>query len=226
MNTAVFGDRLAKYRPYELIERIADKARSLGRIDGHSRFNIVDYVEGPLKYCINCELEIITYDKSEYPVWAFVKYCKNNKIELHVEKMVWRNAKAGFADAKYIIAHEIGYILMHTHDELAYSDGHKSNISGFPPEERNESQANLFADLFLLPTRFLEGFTSSEDVEFYFEVPAHCAARRLEFFLDIKRRALSRSYTGEACPECANFTLVRNGTCLKCDTCGSTTGCS
>ncbi|PJI51629.1 hypothetical protein CTI14_56460 [Methylobacterium radiotolerans] len=32
--------------------------------------------------------------------------------------------------------------------------------------------------------------------------------------------------SAQACPECANFTLVRNGTCLKCDTCGSTTGCS
>jgi ribonucleoside-diphosphate reductase alpha chain len=35
-----------------------------------------------------------------------------------------------------------------------------------------------------------------------------------------------RGYEGEACPECQNFTLVRNGTCLKCDTCGGTTGCS
>jgi ribonucleoside-diphosphate reductase alpha chain len=33
-------------------------------------------------------------------------------------------------------------------------------------------------------------------------------------------------YTGDPCGECGNFTLVRNGTCLKCDTCGSTTGCS
>jgi hypothetical protein len=38
--------------------------------------------------------------------------------------------------------------------------------------------------------------------------------------------ARMKGYVGEACPECANFTLVRNGTCLKCDTCGSTTGCS
>jgi ribonucleoside-diphosphate reductase alpha chain len=35
-----------------------------------------------------------------------------------------------------------------------------------------------------------------------------------------------RGYQGDACGECGNFTLVRNGTCLKCDTCGSTTGCS
>ena len=35
-----------------------------------------------------------------------------------------------------------------------------------------------------------------------------------------------KGYTGEACTECGNFTLVRNGTCLKCDTCGGTSGCS
>jgi ribonucleoside-diphosphate reductase alpha chain len=41
-----------------------------------------------------------------------------------------------------------------------------------------------------------------------------------------RAEAKARSYEGEACPECMNFTLVRNGTCMKCDTCGSTTGCS
>jgi ribonucleoside-diphosphate reductase alpha chain len=40
------------------------------------------------------------------------------------------------------------------------------------------------------------------------------------------RHARMKGYEGDACPECGNFTLVRNGTCLKCDTCGGTTGCS
>ena len=44
--------------------------------------------------------------------------------------------------------------------------------------------------------------------------------------LDKRAEARMKGYVGEACPECQNFTLVRNGTCLKCDTCGSTTGCS
>ena len=35
-----------------------------------------------------------------------------------------------------------------------------------------------------------------------------------------------KGYVGDACGSCGNFTLVRNGTCLKCDTCGSTSGCS
>ncbi len=33
-------------------------------------------------------------------------------------------------------------------------------------------------------------------------------------------------YTGDACPDCGHFTLVRSGTCQKCATCGTTTGCS
>lgn len=38
--------------------------------------------------------------------------------------------------------------------------------------------------------------------------------------------AKMKGYEGDPCPECQSFTLVRNGSCLKCDSCGSTTGCS
>ena len=41
-----------------------------------------------------------------------------------------------------------------------------------------------------------------------------------------RQQAKMQGYEGDACGECGNFTLVRNGTCLKCDTCGGTTGCS
>ena len=43
---------------------------------------------------------------------------------------------------------------------------------------------------------------------------------------DRRAEAKARGYEGDMCGECSNFTLVRNGTCMKCDTCGSTTGCS
>ncbi|MBH0178938.1 MAG: vitamin B12-dependent ribonucleotide reductase, partial [Nitrospira sp.] len=35
-----------------------------------------------------------------------------------------------------------------------------------------------------------------------------------------------KGYEGDPCPECKQFTMVRNGTCLKCVSCGSTSGCS
>ncbi len=41
-----------------------------------------------------------------------------------------------------------------------------------------------------------------------------------------EQQARLRGYEGDACGECGNFTLVRNGTCLKCNTCGGTSGCS
>ncbi len=35
-----------------------------------------------------------------------------------------------------------------------------------------------------------------------------------------------KGFEGDSCGSCGNFTLVRNGTCMKCNTCGSTSGCS
>ncbi len=46
--------------------------------------------------------------------------------------------------------------------------------------------------------------------------------------IQAKRAAEARmkGFEGDACGGCGNFTLVRNGTCMKCNTCGSTSGCS
>ncbi len=38
--------------------------------------------------------------------------------------------------------------------------------------------------------------------------------------------ARAKGYEGEGCSSCQSFTLVRNGTCMKCMTCGNTSGCS
>jgi len=40
------------------------------------------------------------------------------------------------------------------------------------------------------------------------------------------KTARQKGYTGDPCPECGHLTMVRNGACLKCQTCGATTGCS
>jgi ribonucleoside-diphosphate reductase alpha chain len=42
---------------------------------------------------------------------------------------------------------------------------------------------------------------------------------------DQRTLARLKGYEGDSCGECGNFTLVRNGTCLKCDSCGGTSGC-
>src|SRR4051812_998028 len=69
----------------------------------------------------------------------------------------------------------------------------------------------------LSPTEKLEALQWSKSGSAQTMVPSK-AERRAE--------AKAKGYEGEMCSECGNFTLVRNGTCMKCDTCGSTTGCS
>jgi len=44
--------------------------------------------------------------------------------------------------------------------------------------------------------------------------------------LDARTKAKMQGYEGDPCGECGNYTLVRNGTCMKCNTCGGTSGCS
>ena len=44
--------------------------------------------------------------------------------------------------------------------------------------------------------------------------------------VDLRTKAKMQGYEGDPCGECGNFTLVRNGTCMKCNTCGGTSGCS
>ena len=44
--------------------------------------------------------------------------------------------------------------------------------------------------------------------------------------MDARAKARMQGYEGDPCGECGNYTLVRNGTCMKCNTCGGTSGCS
>jgi ribonucleoside-diphosphate reductase alpha chain len=40
-----------------------------------------------------------------------------------------------------------------------------------------------------------------------------------------RAEAKQKGYTGDECPECGNFAIVRTGKCARCE-CGYSTGCS
>ena len=82
----------------------------------------------------------------------------------------------------------------------------------------------------------IEVSTSKLDVvpfEGYVSVPLNVQSGSWAsaYYPENARKCLARGHIfagteGDACRECGQFTLVRNGTCLKCTTCGGTTGCS
>jgi ribonucleoside-diphosphate reductase alpha chain len=85
----------------------------------------------------------------------------------------------------------------------------RAEITGAATALKSEPEAKLS------PTQALEQLA-------WTDARSHAKAAAAEK----RAEARAKGYEGEACGECGNFTLVRNGTCLKCDTCGSTTGCS
>ena len=57
-------------------------------------------------------------------------------------------------------------------------------------------------------------------------VPVKTGSNKREVHAKRVAEARLKGYEGDACGQCGNFTLLRNGTCMKCDTCGGTSGCS
>ncbi|MBE3637687.1 vitamin B12-dependent ribonucleotide reductase [Mangrovicoccus algicola] len=56
--------------------------------------------------------------------------------------------------------------------------------------------------------------------------PRSRAPAATEVRAQARTQARLQGFEGDPCGECGNYTLVRNGTCLKCNTCGGTSGCS
>jgi ribonucleoside-diphosphate reductase alpha chain len=103
-------------------------------------------------------------------------------------------------------------------------DGGASNVTALSsaPHAAGATALKVEPEQKLSPAQALEQMQWSKPrqslAEGRTDAKAVAAERRAE--------AKAKGYEGEMCTECMNFTLVRNGTCLKCDTCGSTTGCS
>jgi ribonucleoside-diphosphate reductase alpha chain len=88
-----------------------------------------------------------------------------------------------------------------------------TSLSSHRPETAGATALKVEVEQKLSPAQALDTLPWSKT-----EARAVAAEKRAE--------AKAKGYEGESCGECGNFTLVRNGTCMKCDTCGSTTGCS
>jgi ribonucleoside-diphosphate reductase alpha chain len=94
-----------------------------------------------------------------------------------------------------------------------------TSLSSHRTETLGSTALKLEPEQKLSPAQALDALPwAKTDTKTEARAHAHAAEKRAE--------AKAKGYEGESCGECGNFTLVRNGTCMKCDTCGSTTGCS
>lgn len=212
------------------IARIAMELWNLADKRGGNHFNICDFVKNIIAPRVPNGLQISLCSYNDLPEKACVVF-GSTKTTLYIVDAIWNDAGLGRPHARRIVAHEIGHLVLHGDEyaaiqqqEIAFSEGRLAPYKYIQPDDSCECQANTFADLFLTPDHIARKALSAETLAFSCLITDELAARRMDEAKSA-RRILFPSYEGDMCTECSNFTLVRNGTCMKCDTCGSTTGC-
>ena len=64
-----------------------------------------------------------------------------------------------------------------------------------------------------------------DTIDEYEEVPLKVEVES-DTTYSVAESARAMGFTGDICTTCGSSQMVRNGTCLKCNECGETTGCS
>jgi Zn-dependent peptidase ImmA (M78 family) len=208
----------------ETLARFADRLRKQARRTGRYTIDIVGLIERFLTdyFAQRGGLKIEFFDADKFDDPAYVKY---QPLTLHVDRRIWEDARRGLDYAIFILAHEIAHLLFHDHMAVAFSYDENSTIKWCMDEERAEWQADRFAKHLTMPDRVLLKTIDPYLIAILCNVDEKVAIERVASYKKTGPM-LHITYDGEPCGECGNFTLVRNGTCLECDTCGGTTGCS
>ena len=137
-------------------------------------------------------------------------------LTLHVDERTWRQAQSvrldGHEDARHVLAHEIGHIVLHRDQRMAFSNLDGSGMF-FVPEESSERQANLFARYFLIRDWDVVFNPAADTLAAVCRVPRELAQEAVD---ELKA---SQQAPDEFCARCGNLARLRAGRalCLTCD---------
>ena len=184
--------------------------------------SILDYVFRELAVSYLGRYDLAHVDISDFSNTALGKGVKEGKTNL-ISTGWTRGYKPKFADPKTPVA------------KIATA-APKSNVTTLKPATVVQSKA--------APSLETQGATAlrrdlneeENTIDNLFDADTSAEAKAAEMANEVaeakklnsdrRKQAMMQGYTGDMCSECQNFTMVRNGTCLKCDTCGATSGCS
>jgi hypothetical protein len=216
-------DHYVAFRSEESIAEIAYRLRDAHVPRSEPTFNIVDFIENTLpKHLKKGPLKVEFYDRAfKQDDLAYVSF---NPLTLNVDTKLWADAKIGESYARYVLAHEIGHIVLHDHSAKAFSRDKSAQITFADDGQSAEWQANTFAGHFLLPTTIVQRIDDFALLTIQSEVKEEVVLDRL---LAVRRemRQKSRVFEGDFCNKCGNFSLKRTGTLLKCETCQNVLSC-
>ena len=212
-------DHKVPFQTYEMVQSIAQKARDWHISSDSYKFDVVGLVRQlvgkPLGKIGIFRLKIFNGTKNSIPFASF------NPPTINFPKKLWREAELGKSMAIFMLSHELGHILLHNFYPQNFSVGSINKVAYAIDEESAEVQANWFAGCLLAPDSEVQKCKSIKELCDIFNYPMEFAKDR---FPTLPLR--TPNYDGEVCPECGNFNMVRNGTCLNCATCGQQSSCA
>lgn len=213
-------DYKVDFRSEDTLARRADRLRKQARRTGKYTIDIIDLIERVLKghFADKGGLKIDFFIRRIGDEPAYVTY---GPLTLHVDRTVWADAKKGYAYAYFILAHEIGHLLFHDHRAVAFSNDPEDRLKSFMNENSAEWQADTFAKHLTIPDRILLQHSDADVIAIICNVDRNVVEERLESY-GRTGPMIRTSYEGDACAECGNFSMARDGDCLRCDTCGNT----
>ena len=222
-----FSDYKVRPRSYDKVAGIAKHARDHLASTRVSTVNLADIFEKyrGREFQTSGVLTITLFDDKSPPISckkipsgplppAFVQF---KPLTLFVHSEIWNEAVIGVPDANFILAHELGHILMHDDVGLAFSRDERKYLKAFGEESSAENQANWFAAYFLAPDNIVQSCKTARELYQACEYPENYAELRLDLLARTKK-----SQFRELCSYCGNFTLERINTIMKCNHCNTT----
>jgi IrrE N-terminal-like domain len=190
-------------------------AHGVGRSSGS--FEITEFVETTVThYCKkkrNSELRIHLFERADkYDEPANVTFGTN--ITLHVDRRVWDAAKVGDEYSRFVVAHEVGHIVLHDHNAQSFSSEPSLRIKFAEREYSAEWQADTFAEYLLVPDEAVKRFPDERLLSTICGVPLSLARKRLNTYFS------GHGLLTEGACTCGNYSLFRQETGLRCFVCG------
>lgn len=161
-------------------------------------------------------LQVELYDREKADEPAYVTF---QPLTLHVDRKIWEAAGLGDTFARFVVAHEIGHIVLHDEFAVAFSDNDAAQLRYLQNEESGEWQANTFAGCFLAPDHVVLKLVDADLIAGLCVISDALALKRYTEARNTKK-LLFRPCEVDMCTGCGNFTLVRNGNTMTCDGCG------
>jgi hypothetical protein len=195
------ADHNVRFTREETLAGLALTWRREARNQNDAYFNIVKFVEGILSGKTKQPFKINFLETAEGETPAFVTF---NPRTLHIDRSIWDLADRGEPEARFIVAHEIGHLILHDHFAKAFSNDPGDRIQFAVREYSAEWQANTFAFYFLLPDLIVAAYRSISELSTSCSVQESVARERVA--MSPRLNLLYSASESGVCPDCGNFT--------------------